>query len=678
MKKWTIGKPDAAVVSALQSKSDLSSLCCSVLAAQDCLNIEMAAERIGCRELSDPFLLCDMREAAECINEAVDVGKRICIYGDYDCDGVMATVILYSFLSEIGADVVWRIPERSEGYGLNEQAVRAMHEDGVELIVTVDNGISAIAEAELIAQLGMELVVTDHHQPGKELPQAAAVVDPHRADNYSPFRLYCGAGIALLLIAALNGGDTEMALEQFGDLAAVATIADVVSLTGENRYLVQMGLQYLENTERPGLRALREISGLGDKDLTSTIVAFSIAPRINAAGRLKSAGLAVSLLLEENPRTAQTMAEELNQINASRKELEQEILEAVQAQIARDPQILHERVLVFSGEGWHTGVIGIVASRLEERYGKPCFMIGVKDGVGHGSARSFGEFSVFRCLTVCEAYLEKYGGHPAAGGFTIRAEQIPAFVQCVAEYAAAHHPEMPVLTMHAVCSLQPAQLAVEEVQSLSQLEPFGADNPEPLFVIENALVREIRPLSGGLHTKLIVQVQNAVYEALLFRTAPEQVALQNGSVCHLMVRLSVNTYNGMTSVRMIVQDYRVSGLKQGKIIAAMQTYDKYRRGELLSAAHYRAICPTREECVTVYRAVTEKGMTYEQLSLLMYQQEINYCKMRICLDIFCELGLMQQDVCRSSVSLCHVQKKADLHTSQILQALMQRVKEAMV
>ncbi|MBE6851059.1 MAG: single-stranded-DNA-specific exonuclease RecJ [Ruminococcus sp.] len=675
MRKWVIGKPDPQIVSALQSRSDLSLLCCTVLAAQGCETISQAAELIGCSELSDPFLLCDMREAAERINEAVDAGERICIFGDYDCDGVMATVILYSFLSEIGADVIWKIPERSEGYGLNESAVHEMHSDGVQLIVTVDNGISAIKEAELIASLGMDLVITDHHQPGKMLPEAAAVVDPHREDNYSPFRLYCGAGVALLLVAALNEGDTEMALEQFGDLAAIATIADVVSLTGENRYLVQMGLQYLENTECAGLRALREVSGISDRELTASSIAFALSPRINAAGRMQSPKLAVSLLLEA-PRKARELAEELNTINSSRKECEAEIIEAVLQSIAQNPQILHARVLVFSGHDWHYGVLGIVASRLQERFGKPCIVISVKDGVGHGSARSFGNFSIFDCLTFCDELLVKYGGHPAAGGLTVSEENIPALIARIEQYAAEHHPEMPVPELHAACALQPQMLSVEQVQSLSQLEPFGAGNPEPVFAVENAKIVEIRPLSGGLHTKLIVQVQNQTYDALLFRMSPDQTGLQTGAFCHLMVKLGVNTYNGFSSVRMIVQDYRISGLKQGKILSAMQTYDKYRRQESLPKAVYEAICPSREECITVYQAVPAKGISMDQLMLQMYQKDINYCKMRICLDIFCELGLMQQDFRENKAALCPVKRKVDLQASDILREIQTKLKEA--
>ena len=285
MKKWLIHQPPEEAAKQIRSGSDLSMLCAQVLASRGMHNVQEAAAFLQCDGLADPFLTADMETAADYINQALDNGSRICIYGDYDCDGVTATVILYSYLLELGADVTYRIPERDEGYGLNTNAVREMHEDGVELIVTVDNGITALEEAELIAELGMTLVITDHHQPLEMLPRAAAIVDAHRADDTSPFHDLCGAGVALKLVAALDGGDTAMALEQFGELAAIATVADVVTLSGENRYLVQLGLRLLANTERPGLLALLDKSGLTGKAFTSTSIAFGIAPRINAAGR---------------------------------------------------------------------------------------------------------------------------------------------------------------------------------------------------------------------------------------------------------------------------------------------------------------------------------------------------------------------------------------------------------
>ena len=669
MKKWNISRPDPSYVTALHGKSDLSLLCCTVLVAMGYLNVNEAAEFMSCRALSNPFELCDMKEAAEILNQAVEEGKRICVYGDYDCDGVMSTVILYSYLAETGADVTWRIPERSEGYGLNMQAVQEMHEDGVQLIVTVDNGISAIEEARKIKELGMELVITDHHQPGEILPDALAVVDAHREDNYSLYRHYCGAGIALLLVAAMNDGDIQMAMEQFGDLAAVATIADVVALTGENRFLVQRGLEYLENTERAGLRALREVSGLADKPFTSVNTAFTIAPRINAAGRLASPKLAVELLLEENPERAMELAQELNAINAQRKDCETEILKEALQQMEEQPEMYFDRVLVFSGENWHSGVIGIVASRLQELYGKPCFIISVKDGFGHGSARSFGDFHIFKALTCCKELLEKFGGHPSAGGFTLKEENIPAFRQKIQEYAAANHAEMPFMEVKAVCTLKPEFMLPEAVQSLEVLAPFGAENPEPVFLAENVLVQEIRAVSNGTHTRMQVQMMGQSYAAMYFRKTPEQTGISAGNFYHMLVKLNVSTFNGKTSVTMFVQEVRPAGVLQTKLLGAVQTYEKYRRKEQLLPSYYKGMLPERKDLIQVYQAITEKPIKIEFLSADLMKKNVNFCKVLIALDVFEEMGLISRNRQTGEAVRLPVRQKVNLEDSAILAEL---------
>lgn len=669
MKKWNISRPDPSYVTALHEKSDLSLLCCTVLVSMGYLHLNEAAEFMSCHALSNPFELCDMQEAAEIINQAVDEGKRICIYGDYDCDGVMSTVILYSYLAETGADVTWRIPERSEGYGLNMQAVQEMYEDGVQLIVTVDNGISAIEEARKMKELGMELVITDHHQPGDELPEALAVVDAHREDNYSMYRHYCGAGIALLLVAAMNDGDTQMALEQFGDLAAVATIADVVALTGENRFLVQRGLEYLKNTERAGLRALKEVSGLADKPLNSTNTAFTLAPRINAAGRLASPKLAVELLLEENPERAMELAQELNTINAHRKDCEAEILKEALQQMEEHPERYFDRVLIFAGENWHSGVIGIVASRLQELYGKPCFIISVKDGYGHGSARSFGGFHIFKALTYCKELLEKFGGHPSAGGFTLKEENISAFRQKIQEYAAVNHVQMPFMEVKAACALKPEFMLPEAVQSLEALAPFGAENPEPIFLAENVLVQDIRAVSNGAHTRITVQMQGQSYSAMYFRKTPEQTGISAGNFYHMLVKLNVSTFNGKTSVTMFIQEVRPAGGVQAKLLGAVQTYEAYRRKEQLSSDYYRAMLPDRKDLIQVYQALTEKPVKAEFLFADLMKKEINFCKVLIALDVFEEMGLISRNRQTGEAAKLRVSQKVNLEDSAILAEL---------
>lgn len=666
MRKWKIASPDKNLTETLSRNGSISKLCAEVLVSRGINDVEQAAKLLNCDGLTDPFMLQDMQIAADVINEAIDNNTAICVYGDYDCDGVMATVILFSYLMELGVDVTYYIPEREEGYGMNEAAIRKLHETGTELIITVDNGITALKESELIYELGMRLIVTDHHQTLDELPRAEAVVDAHRSDCPSPYKKYCGAGIALMLVAALEGGDYTIPMELFGDLAAVATVADVVELSGENRFLVQRGLMYLANTERPGLLALMERSGILGKKLTSSSMAFSIAPRINAAGRFGSPSQAVRLLLSEDQQDAEKYADALEKCNHERKEEEEKILREVQKQIEKQPSILAQRVLVLAGKGWHHGVIGIVAARLLERFGKPVFMITIEENGARGSARSFGEFSVFECLNSCSEYLTKYGGHPGAGGFSLEKESIPDFSRAVAKYSAENFPEMPVLTKKVDKLLLPEDMTVENIGGLSILEPMGQGNPSPVFAICHAVLKELVPLSNGAHTKMKLIYGTMAIEALLFRTSPENVNLKCGDVCDLLVSAGVNTFGGRTSISLIVQDYRRSGVKQTKYFSAASAYEKFVRGEELSKAYYAAIVPEREELVAVYKNITSAPMDIDSLFICMQDKGMNYCKLRIALDIFGELGLTYTDVYNGTVKKLPVNGNVNLDDSALL------------
>lgn len=385
MKKWVVKKPDKQISKKLEAECSVTPLCADVLAARGISSPAEAAEQFNADSLSDPFLLKDMREAAQLINTAVENFTCICVFGDYDCDGIASTAMLFSYLECMGANVFYMIPERNDGYGLNESAVRKMHEQGAELIITVDNGISAHNEAELIHELGMKLIITDHHQPGETLPKAEAIVNPHRKDCASPFKYLCGAGVVLKLIAAAEGGGYDTALNEYGELAALATIADVVSLTGENRLIVKYGLKLLENSERTGINALISKSGI-KFPITATAAAFGLVPRINASGRFGSPLTAARLLLTDDENEAALFADELEELNTQRKKEENSIIQNISDSVNHNPDLLIERVLVLSGEGWHHGIIGIVASRILERFDKPCFIITREGEISRGSA----------------------------------------------------------------------------------------------------------------------------------------------------------------------------------------------------------------------------------------------------------------------------------------------------
>lgn len=673
MKKWTVGVPDKKTVSALMLSCGVTSLAASALAAKGYSSPESVVESLNTDELSDPFLIKDMQEAADTINSAIENGERICIYGDYDCDGVMSTVILYSYLAEAGADVTYYIPERSEGYGLNMKAVDKISDDGVTLIVTVDNGISAIPEAEYIYAMGMKLVITDHHQQGEQLPKAEAIVDPHRHDCFSTFKNMCGAGLALKLVAALDGGDYTMALEQFGDLAAIATVADIVSLTGENRFLVSYGMELISNTDRPALMALKEVYGLADKPVNTQSIGFGIAPRINAAGRFGSPKTAAELFLCEDYDEALTAARELDKLNNMRKDAENAIVSDIFAMIDEKPDLVRGRVIFLCGKDWHHGVIGIVASRIVEHFGKPCFIASESEGELRGSARSFGEFSVFGALTACSEVLEKFGGHPAAGGFTIKSGMADKFAELLEKYALENHRTMPVSELKADAPLTPQELNIQNIQGLDLLEPFGTDNEKPLYYIENAQVLDIIPLSDGAHSKLRIKVGFTQAEALVFRKSPEELIVSKGDICDMIVTLGVNEFRGNISPNIIVSDIRPHGFEQSKYFAALSAFEAFLRGEELPKNYYSHMYPKRDDVVKIYKSIPDQGICTDTLYIKLNDPNINYCKFCAAAEALRQLGLVTVSSAESKIKRVKVTQKADLYSAPVLVSLRSRL-----
>lgn len=674
MTKWVIGQPNSEKVSALLKKTAFTRLAAEVLVSRGVDTFEKAESFFAPEELSSPFLLRDMPEAVDVISAAISEGKSICIYGDYDCDGITATVVLYSYLECLGAEVSYYIPERNEGYGMNCAAIRQLAERGVELIITVDNGISAFEEATLIEELGMQLVITDHHQPSDTLPSAAAIVNPHRKDCVSPYKKLCGAGVALKLIAALDitdGGSYGAVMEQFADLVAIGTIADIVMLDGENRTIVEQGLRLLANTENMGLAALLAESKVPTDRISATSVAFMLAPRLNAAGRFGSPSAAVKLLLCEDETEAVTLAAELTTLNNKRKDAEVEILAEIAGQLAENPACLNERVLIFAGKDWHPGVIGIVCSRLVERYGKPTFVLTIdeKSGQARGSARSVDGFSIFDALSAAGDLLVRFGGHKGAGGLTIEVENIPLFVERVASFSKEHFPTMPQLTRTAEKALLATDLTVKAVEGLAALEPFGEGNARPLFALLGARIEEVIPLSEGKHTKLKLSFGGVTVVALLFGKAPHDFLLKKTELGDFLLFLELNSYNGAVSLSLKIADYRKSGITQSKYFAARNTYEAYMRGEGIDAALKPRIIPNREELVTVYTAISPTSTSMDSLFMALSSDSMNFCKLKLCIDIFSDLGLVRYDPVNDAATKLPATKKVDIESSKILIAL---------
>lgn len=667
MKKWKIGNPDTASALEMKNKSNLTYLCTKLLNARGYTNLKSAADFIESNDFRSPYEIKDMKKAADIITEAIDAGQKICIYGDYDCDGVTSTVILYKWFTEIGAEVIYYIPERSEGYGMNETSIRKLHDEDVELIVTVDNGISAINEAELIYELGMKLVITDHHEPGETLPKAEAIVDPHRQDDISFFKYFCGAGLAFKLIAAMEDGDYTIAKEEFAEISAIGTIGDVVSLTGENREIVKLGLFYLENTDNPGLLALRKGTGMEKRNLSSIGLAFSYVPRINAAGRFGSPRKAAELLLTESQAKADELFETIDGWNNSRKNEELKILDQIHSQILVNPQLLEKRVIVFYSNEWHPGVIGIVAARLVEDYGKPAYVITNVNGEARGSARSFGEFSVFKSLEYCSDCLTKYGGHKGAGGFSLDPENISKFDDMLQKFAFENFPVMPEFTLYADICLEPNEITVENIESLKILEPFGEGNPEPVFALVHAKLLKKTPISDGKHTKLYIDYGGNKFNALIFRKSPDEVSLNESDICDFLVTAEINEWNGNKSVSLIVRDYRKSGIKQSSYFASLSAYERLVLGENLPQNYKLALKPSRTEFIKIYKSF---GNEFEH-SDSIYQKipEISFGKFKTAMRIFCETGLAEYNAVFDSYKKLAVKNKVDLSKSPILQKL---------
>ena len=625
--------------------------------------------------LSDPFLLKDMDKAAARITRAVDNMEKIAVYGDYDADGVTSTAMLYSYLETRGADVIFYIPQREgEGYGMNMGAVEYLKEQGVSLIVTVDNGISSVQEVARANELGIDVVVTDHHRPQEILPDAVAVVDAYRPDDTSPYKHFSGVGIAFKLLMALEdgAGDVEDLLEAYSDLAAIGTIGDIVPLTGENRTLIRAGLERLSQSDRPGVQALLENAGIAGKALTSTNVAFTLVPRINATGRMGAPERAVRLLISGYEEEAEVLSEEICADNEERRRVEAEIAEAAFADIEAKGY-MKDRVVVVDGENWHHGVIGIVASRVTERCGKPCMIISRGETEAKGSGRSIEGFSLFEAICACGDLLIKFGGHPMAAGITLKPENIEAFRKRINRYAAEHFPQMPTQTVTLDCKLNPAALSVSMAQSLTQLEPFGNGNPQPVFGLFNMELSNVTPVGGGGHLRLTLEKNGAVITAMRFNTKPEELPYHIGDKIDLAVQLEAREFRGQPSLTVIVRDMKFAAFNTEKNIASLASFEKWQRGEVLSAEDKNRLYPDRACLAAIYRALrTVNGKETDQVRFVsQFGKDMTLGLFKTALLVFEERGLVHSEITDDTftATLIETSGKTDITRSPVLLAL---------
>lgn len=664
MKKWLCSPAPAGVNNEITAQ--FGELLGGVMLSRGITTLDRAREFFGCSSLSDPLLLKDMESAVDVIRQALDEGKKITVYGDYDCDGVTSTAMMYGYLDAMGAEVEYYIPDRSEGYGMNIPALEKILDQGTELIITVDNGVSAVEEAEYIRQRGAQLVITDHHQPPQELPVCAACVNPHRQDDNSPFKELCGAGVVLKLLCALEE-DEEFVMEQYAELAAVGTIGDVMPLVGENRYIVRRGIEDIRASQNIGIDRLLRTAGVSPESVDATTVAFSICPRINAAGRIAVADKAVQLLMADSPEQAGLLSEELNLMNENRRAEEARIMEDVSRQLESDPSILRERVLVVSGEGWHHGVIGIVAARLLEKYGKPVLMISVENGEARGSARGVDGFSIYKLLDRCSRVLTKFGGHPKAGGFSLPADRIGDFRQMVYAFCRECYPKMPEYTVSADMEITGDRLTEEALNSLSQLEPCGEGNQRPVFLLRNCTVESKRALKDGRYTSFELRSGGVKLKALCFGIPFAKFHPEQGSMVDIIAAAELNEFRGVKSVTLKVQELRPSGFREDRFFAAQRTYEEISRGEGCDSRLAPRVIPDRNALMAVYDLLRKYGGAMSAEELCIYGgSDLNYCMLRIALDTFASAGMAEQSADADTVRLIPVTHKTDLMASGFL------------
>lgn len=648
MKVWSVAKVNKERAIAMANRLEIPPLLAMML---DIRGITKEEDVINFlqenKDFSDPYLMKDMDKAVERITTAVENGEKICVYGDYDADGVTSTSLLYSYLRDsLGADVMFYIPTRTgEGYGMNKGAVDKIHSLGVTLIITVDNGISAREEIDYANSLGIDTVITDHHMPSGAIPKAVAVVNAHQQDDKSPFKDFSGVGVAFKLVMAIEGeyADVDSLLENFSDIATLGTIGDIVPLVGENRTLVKNGLRHIQNSDRIGINAMKQESGIAEKEINSSNVAFTLVPRINAGGRLGSSEKSVNLLLTEDEDEAVTIADKLGMDNRERQSIEKEILASIDEEVRRTPNIVNDKILVFAGKGWHQGVVGIAASRIKDIYDKPTIIIGIDDdGVARGSGRSVEGFSLCDAVFACSEHLTHYGGHPMAVGISLEKEKINDFRKAINAYC--KDIKMPYNILHIDCKLNPNQLDLSILDSLSYIEPCGASNPSPIFGLYNMTVIATKEIGNGNHMRITLsrgQGQVPVY-AVYFNHNFQSCSYRNGDIVDVAVSLDRNIYNGQENLSVIIKDIKYSQSNDEELIDSERIFDKFAKRYRLTKDEVMSILPTRNDFAYVYRFLKQnKGFIYGEYALVnALNYKISMGKLIVILYSMKELGLI--------------------------------------
>ena len=677
---WNVNSPDASSFNTLL-RGGYAPLTAMVLASRGLSDPRDAACYLSCDcPLVDPFAMKDMDLAAARLALAMTGGEKIAVFGDYDVDGITATCLLTHFLRSCGSDCIPYIPSRlEEGYGLNPIAIQYLCEQGVKLIVTVDCGITAVAEAELCRQLGIDLIITDHHECKQILPDAAAVVDPHRPDCPYPHKTLSGVGVAFKLAAALAGSQ-ETVLEHYADMVALGTVADVMLLQGENRVFVKRGLELLQRTHRPGIAALMKECGCDPTQLSATTIGFMLAPRINAAGRMGQIQIALDLFLTEDHSQGAMLAQQLCDLNRERQAVESEIYRQA---ISMLPDSQMPEAIVLAEESWHQGVVGIVASRIAEEYCCPTFLICLDGEHGKASSRSYGGFNLFAGLTTLSHLLESYGGHELAAGFTISRENIPAFRKEICALAAAYYAdEPPRTTLDVDCTVPPEMLTLKGVASLEALEPCGNGCPKPVLRMEQLTVERIQPVGNGRHLRLKLRSGQFSVNGIFFSATQESADVALGDLVDVAFMPQINEFRGERTVQMNILD--IHPACTAACSAEIAPYRAMRKGELCKDIA-SVLLPDRSTLAMVWRYLASRsGSAIQETPMCLCRKIVRWSgtalslsQLLTCLDIFCDVDLLQAQKLHKYIiiRLTPGSTKADLAASATMQQLL-HVKES--
>ena len=664
--QWNMPRGKTAIPEAL-TRAGFSPLLAAVLAVRGYATPEAARSWLDAdrTRLVDPLSLDEMNEAVMRLQRAIDMHETVAVYGDYDVDGITSTCMLTDYLRGRGVPCQWYIPDRlEEGYGVNTAAIETLHSRGVTLIITVDCGVTAVEEAAFAAGIGVHMIITDHHECQETLPDARAVIDPkRRPDSDDSSRALAGVGVAFKLLCALEGS-AEPILARYADLVAVGTIADVMPLVGENRYIVRRGLDKLNSDPRPGLRALLTETGLWEngaaapkRHITATNVGFTLAPRLNASGRLGKVETAVRLLLSETVQEAAGYAAELCQLNKKRQETEGEIWEQALQMLGDAPP---DGPIVLAHADWHQGVIGIAASRLAEKYSVPAIMICLDGDDGKGSCRSSGGFNLFAALSACADHLEGFGGHALAAGLTIRRENIDAFRAAFADYYRDHAEECISTLDIDLCVDSPTLLTLEGVEDLDRMEPCGTGNLRPRLALLGAALTELTPIGGGKHLRLQLEKQGRTYEAVFFHQTAESVGLHVGDCVDAAFFVQINEFRDRRSIQLLLSDIR--------------RHDAAQAAQIVSGVYPAepAELP-RSVFETLWRALAARGGSFSApldrfgMGLCPVLEESTLC---LCLKVFEDLGLLRLKLDGGYLTAERIPNaEADLESSALLARL---------